>query len=512
MSVSVFRSKLTSDGRRRLQFVRELLFHLHRHPATDTNNYLYRMCPCPFYNISTTTLPCSISSSIAACGVINYENRKKSLRQTKLLRLRNAIHSQLPNKKLKDLVIDFNRHSKQGTFGKEYKYYGILIESKLSDDYDDFVDEFNKAAQKYENKVKFMFMNTDVEENWQAIEYLGLIAEDVPSVLFIILDKGLTKFKMPYGEITKDRIEKFIDDCFDGKAVSFAKSEDVPDDWDAKPVKQLVGKNFEENVFVEGRHSFVLFCKLLLASKVEPIYNLTLTDAPWCTACQSTMPEFDKLGLLYNSDDNVIIAKVDSTANEVPKMPVFDVPTIALFVNGGRKPIYYTDTVRTAKAFSDFIKKHTQKEDKEEEVAVETKEESTKKTTKETTDINKKTTGKKSEKAEKKTGKTEKQMKAGKKDKTEEKSNEKPKRGSKSKQSKDTSSEQKSTTKSKASAEKTKQAKKGKDDKKVKKSGSRKTKSSSSKAKATSESAKKGSKENNKKRGKTSDKKQKTEL
>lgn len=65
-------------------------------------------------------------------------------------------------------------------------------------------------------QVKFIFLNTDVEENWQSIEYLGIIAEDIPAVLFIILDKGLTKFKMPYDEVTTYQIflsNKSLQNC-----------------------------------------------------------------------------------------------------------------------------------------------------------------------------------------------------------------------------------------------------------------------------------------------------------
>lgn len=46
-----------------------------------------------------------------------------------------------------------------------------------------------------------MYINTDVEENWQIIEFLGLLAEDVPGVLFIDLEKGLKKYKANINEV-----------------------------------------------------------------------------------------------------------------------------------------------------------------------------------------------------------------------------------------------------------------------------------------------------------------------
>lgn len=67
----------------------------------------------------------------------------------------NKINSNF-QQKLKELVFEFDKNNKQSTFGPDFKFYSLLIESKASDDYDDFVDEYNKAAQKYENKVSIL--------------------------------------------------------------------------------------------------------------------------------------------------------------------------------------------------------------------------------------------------------------------------------------------------------------------------------------------------------------------
>uniref|UniRef100_A0A915BN93 Thioredoxin domain-containing protein n=1 Tax=Parascaris univalens TaxID=6257 RepID=A0A915BN93_PARUN len=307
-----------------------------------------------------------------------------------------------------DPVTIFKRNTGKAIFTKDFPYYGVLIESKESEDYDDHFEEFEFAAKHFGDKVKFVFIDTDVEEHWETIEYLGLIAEDVPSVLFIDLTTGLSKYRAEFSEITRKNIISFIQDCLDGKSVAFLKSEDVPQNWDAKPLKELVGKNFEKIIFEQEKTTFVFFY------------------APWCSACQNTLPEIERLAELFADNTDVLIARMDATKNEVPRIPILDVPTLALFVKGDRKPVYYTDDERTAEAFYKFITARMETKDskKGDEIVLENEKkaderhvEGTEKSERKTTEDGKKTTVE--EKTERGTEKTEKKAeKAEKKAKT----------------------------------------------------------------------------------------------
>jgi protein disulfide-isomerase A1 len=53
-----------------------------------------------------------------------------------------------------------------------------------------------------------------------------------------------------------------------------------------------------------------------------------LTDAPWCGHCKSLAPIWEELGKAFAGRDDIVIAKMDSTANEVPEVKIQGFPTL----------------------------------------------------------------------------------------------------------------------------------------------------------------------------------------
>lgn len=70
-----------------------------------------------------------------------------------------------------------------------------------------------------------------------------------------------------------------------------------------------------------------------MKKSLNALYYL-LTDAPWCGHCKQLAPIWEELGKKYEDREDIIVAKMDSTANEVEGVKVNSFPTIKFFPKG----------------------------------------------------------------------------------------------------------------------------------------------------------------------------------
>ena len=80
-------------------------------------------------------------------------------------------------------------------------------------------------------------------------------------IMYTLFYQDMTKFKPESNDLTEEAFSKFVGSYLDGTLKPFLMSEDVPEDWDSKPVKVLVGKNFDEVAKNKDKNVFVEFCK-----------------------------------------------------------------------------------------------------------------------------------------------------------------------------------------------------------------------------------------------------------
>ncbi|MGI4297497.1 thioredoxin domain-containing protein, partial [Klebsiella pneumoniae] len=107
-----------------------------------------------------------------------------------------------------------------------------------------------------------------------------------------------------------------------------------------EPVKVVVADSFQDMVFNSGKNILLEFY------------------APWCGHCKKLAPILDEVAVSLQSDADVVIAKIDGTANDIPS-DVFDVkgyPTLYFRSASGNLSQYDGD--RTKEAIIDFIQKN----------------------------------------------------------------------------------------------------------------------------------------------------------
>uniref|UniRef100_A0A8C2DZ52 Protein disulfide-isomerase n=1 Tax=Cyprinus carpio TaxID=7962 RepID=A0A8C2DZ52_CYPCA len=130
----------------------------------------------------------------------------------------------------------------------------------------------------------------------------GLGASDATELPFVtIRTRTGNKYTMRE-EFTRDgtSLENFLEDYFAGRLKRYVKSEPVPAKNNAA-VKVVVADTFEEIVNDPEKDVLIEFY------------------APWCGHCKKLEPKYTELGEQLYSDPNIVIAKMDATANDVPQ-------------------------------------------------------------------------------------------------------------------------------------------------------------------------------------------------
>jgi len=234
------------------------------------------------------------------------------------------------------LVIEFNHDTAQKIFSGEVKNHLLLFVSQKSEDFPAQKAVAAKIAADYKNKVLFVTVDADEEDHKRILEFFGMKEDEVPGMRLIRLEEDMAKYRPESAALEEANIRKFVGDFLDGKLKQHLLSEEVPEDWDKEPVKVLVGKNFEEVAMNKDKNVLVEFY------------------APWCGHCKQLSPIWDQLGEAYKDHENIVIAKMDSTANELETVKVQGFPTLKYFMAGDNKVVDYNGE-RTLEGLKKFL-------------------------------------------------------------------------------------------------------------------------------------------------------------
>merc|ERR1712059_128221 len=125
--------------------------------------------------------------------------------------------------------------------------------------------------------------------------------------------EDMVKYKPEDPALTEANFRHTVTQFKEGKLKPHLKSQDLPEDWDKEGVKVLVSSNFDSVTMQEDKYVMVEFY------------------APWCGHCKKLAPIWDELGEHFKDNENIVIAKIDMTANELETVKVRGFPTIKFF-------------------------------------------------------------------------------------------------------------------------------------------------------------------------------------
>merc|ERR1711902_35358 len=212
------------------------------------------------------------------------------------------------------LVIDFNHETAQKIFSGEVKSHFLMFSSAKAEDHADKLEKLRSLAKKYKSKMLFVTINTDEEDHKRILEFFGITESELPTYRAIKLGEDMAKFKPEDDKF--ENAEQFVADFLEGKLKQHLMSQEI-------------AMNVEKDVLVE-------------------FY------APWCGHCKQLVPIWDKLGEKYKDHESIVIAKMDSTANELEEVKVQLFPSINLFKKGTNEIVDYNGD-RTLEGFSKFL-------------------------------------------------------------------------------------------------------------------------------------------------------------
>jgi len=213
------------------------------------------------------------------------------------------------------LVIDFTYDSAPIIFSGSIKNHVLLFASTKADNYAALKDTLSKLAKIYKGKLMFIVVDTEVKELKQIVDYFKVPETEHPALRIVRLGEHMQRFKSQDLSLDEENIKSLIEKFFAGELKPELLSEDIPEDWDHKPVKVLVGKNFNDVVNSTEKNTLVMFY------------------APWCGHCKKLEPMWEELAEKYKEAKDVTIAKMDATKNELEHIRIRAFPTVKLFLN-----------------------------------------------------------------------------------------------------------------------------------------------------------------------------------
>jgi protein disulfide-isomerase A1 len=238
------------------------------------------------------------------------------------------------------LINTYTRDKAKKIFGSPVKIHALFVTDGEAAHHETTVEQFKTVAGDHKGEV--LFVNIPSTEK-SILDYFGLEESHLPA--FVLADmsaQGMKKFPFT-GDINSGAVSEFINSFKAGTLKPTLKSEEPEASDTTGPVTILKGTSFKELVLDNTKDVLVEFY------------------APWCGHCKKLTPIYDELGEKYADNENIVIAKMDSTANEidVDGVNVSGFPTLFFFKGDDKaNPVPYKGG-RDFESFVSYLEENT---------------------------------------------------------------------------------------------------------------------------------------------------------
>ncbi|RCN50006.1 thioredoxin [Ancylostoma caninum] len=178
----------------------------------------------------------------------------------------------------------------------------------------------------------------------RALKFFG-VKEGDPGRLRLLVRSEDLHFKMELDTtdpIDEHSVKAWLDRFEKGALKPFLKSQPLPQDWDKRPLKILVGDNYAKVANDTSKHVLVLL------------------HAPGNPPNDLGAKIFEELAELFVSFDDVIISKIDVNENDIPRefMSIGRIPGARFYPKGEKTEIEYTGPPKVEK-LKEFLEEKT---------------------------------------------------------------------------------------------------------------------------------------------------------
>ena len=235
-------------------------------------------------------------------------------------------------------IMKFNEKASQLIFGQNKPALFLYVDPNYKH-YHSLKKLFQNIAEQVKDKLQVIITGVKEGLETKLAEYIGVSENELPCVKIADTRNMIKKYNME-GEINEKNVLKFVKDWENDDLEVVYKSEEEPKSNKGN-VYKLVGKTFKRDVINTKKDVLVKFY------------------APWCSHCKSFAKTYNELAKKLKNNENIVIAEIDATANEVEGEIINSFPTLKLYPGGEKsQPILY-EGERNLNDMMDFIKKYS---------------------------------------------------------------------------------------------------------------------------------------------------------